>query len=88
MKKNEFGVWEITVPPTETGECAIPHDSKLKVRPTRLFAAILFLTAITDLHDPALRDARRAHSCVDHQSDAGSVRVPGLRRAVLEPACR
>lgn len=31
MKKNEYGIWEITVPPTPTGECAIPHDSKLKI---------------------------------------------------------
>ncbi|GJE84371.1 glycoside hydrolase family 13 protein [Phanerochaete sordida] len=31
MTKNEYGVWEITVPPTPTGECAIPHDSKLKI---------------------------------------------------------
>lgn len=32
MTKNEYGVWEITIPPTSTGECAIPHDSKIKVR--------------------------------------------------------
>ncbi|KAJ3741505.1 glycoside hydrolase family 13 protein [Lentinula detonsa] len=31
MKKNDFGVWEITIPPTSTGECAIPHDSKIKI---------------------------------------------------------
>lgn len=31
MKKDSFGVWEITIPPTSTGVCAIPHDSKLKV---------------------------------------------------------
>ena len=30
MTKNEYGVWEITVPP-KNGECAIPHDSKIKV---------------------------------------------------------
>ncbi len=32
MQKDEYGVWEITVPPTASGECGIPHDSKLKVR--------------------------------------------------------
>lgn len=32
MKKDQYGVWEVTVPPTATGECAIPHDSKVKVR--------------------------------------------------------
>jgi len=31
LKKNEFGVWEITVPPKAPGVCAIPHDSKVKI---------------------------------------------------------
>jgi len=31
MKKNEFGVFEITVPPTADGQAAIPHNSKIKV---------------------------------------------------------
>ncbi|GLB34035.1 putative carbohydrate-binding module 48 (Isoamylase N-terminal domain) [Lyophyllum shimeji] len=31
MKKDEFGVWEITVPPASPGVCAIPHDSKIKI---------------------------------------------------------
>ncbi|KAF8915344.1 glycoside hydrolase superfamily [Mucidula mucida] len=31
MKKNEFGVWEITVPPKSPSVCAIPHDSKIKI---------------------------------------------------------
>ena len=31
MKKDSFGVWEITVPPKSPGVCAIPHDSKIKV---------------------------------------------------------
>ncbi|KAI0747309.1 glycoside hydrolase superfamily [Irpex lacteus] len=31
MTKNEFGIWEITVPPTPDGQCAIPHDSKVKI---------------------------------------------------------
>ncbi|KAL6305825.1 glycoside hydrolase superfamily [Sparassis latifolia] len=31
MKKNEYGIWEITVPPTSPGVCAIPHDSKIKI---------------------------------------------------------
>ena len=32
MKKNEFGVWEIVVP-AKNGQPAIPHNSKIKVRP-------------------------------------------------------
>ena len=31
MTKNEYGVWEITLPPVD-GKCVIPHDSKIKVR--------------------------------------------------------
>ncbi|KAI0053745.1 glycoside hydrolase family 13 protein [Auriscalpium vulgare] len=31
MKKNEFGVWEIVIPPQSPGVPAIPHDSKLKI---------------------------------------------------------
>ncbi|KAH6915121.1 1,4-alpha-glucan branching enzyme [Coprinopsis sp. MPI-PUGE-AT-0042] len=31
MTKNDFGVWEITVPALASGECAIPHDSKVKI---------------------------------------------------------
>ncbi|KAK0634782.1 alpha-glucan branching enzyme [Bombardia bombarda] len=31
MKKNDFGVFELTIPPTSTGEAAIPHNSKIKV---------------------------------------------------------
>ncbi|PFH51282.1 glycoside hydrolase family 13 protein [Amanita thiersii Skay4041] len=31
MKKNEYGVWEIVVPPLRPGICAIPHDSKIKI---------------------------------------------------------
>ena len=30
MTKNEFGVWEVTVPGVD-GKAAIPHDSKIKV---------------------------------------------------------
>ncbi|KIY69696.1 glycoside hydrolase family 13 protein [Cylindrobasidium torrendii FP15055 ss-10] len=31
MKKDQFGVWEIVIPPKEHGVCAIPHDSKIKI---------------------------------------------------------
>ncbi|KAG6335105.1 hypothetical protein ID866_3974 [Astraeus odoratus] len=31
MSKNDYGVWEIEVPPKAPGQPAIPHDSKLKV---------------------------------------------------------
>ncbi len=34
MTKDQFGVWEITLPPKD-GQCAIPHDSKIKVRHAR-----------------------------------------------------
>ena len=56
MTKNQYGVWEITVPPTPTGECAIPHDSKIKVE-FCMSVASTPLNAIADLHDPHLRNA-------------------------------
>lgn len=31
MTVNAYGVWEVTVPGKENGECAIPHNSKVKV---------------------------------------------------------
>ncbi|KAH9060979.1 glycoside hydrolase [Lactarius vividus] len=31
LKKDKYGVWEITLPPRSPGVCAIPHDSKLKI---------------------------------------------------------
>jgi len=31
MTKNQYGVWEITLPPKAPGEPAIPHDSKVKI---------------------------------------------------------
>jgi hypothetical protein len=34
MTKDQFGTWEVVVPPTAPGVCAIPHDSKLKARLT------------------------------------------------------
>ena len=31
MKKNNYGVWELTLPPVN-GQPAIPHNTKIKVR--------------------------------------------------------
>ncbi|KAK1779396.1 hypothetical protein QBC45DRAFT_477772 [Copromyces sp. CBS 386.78] len=31
MKKNDYGVFEITIPPTAPGQPAIPHNSKIKI---------------------------------------------------------
>jgi 1,4-alpha-glucan branching enzyme len=31
MTKNEYGVFELTIPPTADGQPAIPHNSKIKV---------------------------------------------------------
>ena len=35
MTKNQFGIWEITVPAVN-GQPAIPHNSKLKVKAPEL----------------------------------------------------
>jgi len=31
MTRDAFGVWEVTVPADAKGECAIPHNSKVKI---------------------------------------------------------
>ncbi|KAI0321955.1 glycoside hydrolase [Amylostereum chailletii] len=31
LTKDAYGVWEVTIPPTHDGKCAIPHDSKVKI---------------------------------------------------------
>ncbi|KAI0832593.1 glycoside hydrolase [Trametes gibbosa] len=31
LTKDEYGVWEITIPPKQPGVCPIPHDSKIKI---------------------------------------------------------
>jgi 1,4-alpha-glucan branching enzyme len=36
MKRDEYGVWSITVPAKSPGVCAIPHESTLKVSPRDL----------------------------------------------------
>ncbi|KAG5219547.1 glycoside hydrolase family protein [Salix suchowensis] len=52
MTKDNFGVWELVIPPTSTGACAIPHDSKIK----RLPAWIRRVTQ--DLNVSPVYDAR------------------------------
>ena len=31
MTRREYGVWEVSLPPKEDGQPAIPHNSKVKV---------------------------------------------------------
>lgn len=45
MKKDAFGVWEITLPAVN-GQPAIPHNSKIKVRPAATYT-ILFVLPLT-----------------------------------------
>jgi hypothetical protein len=45
MKKNEFGVFEITVP-AKDGQVAIPHNSKIKVRILFLVTTIAHRSAM------------------------------------------
>jgi len=45
MKKGDFGVWEITIPPNPDGTCAIPHDSKIKASFVRSCALQPVLTS-------------------------------------------
>ena len=52
MTKDSFGVWEIKVPPKSTGEPAIPHDSKLKVKLCSKLTLCVskFILSILDFH--------------------------------------
>ena len=43
MKKDNYGVWEITVQPLGSGACAIPHDSKVKVILFHILIAIILI---------------------------------------------
>jgi hypothetical protein len=43
MKKDNYGVWEITLHPLDSGACAIPHDSKLKVICLHLLITLIFM---------------------------------------------
>jgi 1,4-alpha-glucan branching enzyme len=45
MTKNDFGVFEVTVPGKD-GKPAIPHDSKIKVCPNHYLEAVLELTVL------------------------------------------
>jgi hypothetical protein len=56
MKKDQYGVWEIILPPKSPGVCAIPHDSMLKVRHIRTLAHKA-VTMSSDLHDSTERRA-------------------------------
>jgi 1,4-alpha-glucan branching enzyme len=49
MKKSEFGIWEITVPPLPSGLCAIPHDTKIKV--CKNLVMITQIKQVSDLND-------------------------------------
>lgn len=55
MKKDPYGVWEVTVPPKEPGVCAIPHDSKVKVGSVSSFLFNVYFTRIfLDFYDYTL----------------------------------
>jgi hypothetical protein len=61
MKRDDFGVWEVTVPPLPSGACAIPHDTKVKVgmHCRRFFSLARSNSRISklDFHDPSFRAA-------------------------------
>jgi len=53
MKKDNYGVWEVTIPPNPDGSCAIPHDSKIKASPCPFQCLGMGFDIITD-HDDHL----------------------------------
>jgi 1,4-alpha-glucan branching enzyme len=63
MKRDQYGVWEIVIPPIKPGVCAIPHDSKLKIsliaNHARLDRLPAWITRVTqDLKVSPVYDAR------------------------------
>jgi hypothetical protein len=77
MTKNQYGVWEISLPPKSPGVCAIPHDSMIKVRHITTLAHKA-PTMSSDLHDYTERRADRTPSCLDqasHSEPRGLARV-------------
>jgi hypothetical protein len=58
MKKNQFGVWEITISHKPPGEAAIPHDSKIKVGSSTSMLCgddTYVLYTISDIYDTSQR---------------------------------
>jgi hypothetical protein len=52
MKKDQYGIWEIIVPPTTDGKCAIEHESKLKARcSTPCPRELWLMSPHIDIHD-------------------------------------
>lgn len=66
MSKNQYGIWEIALPPKAPGEPAIPHESKVKVSSTLnsiLDTGKCFVDL--DIHDPAYWYSYRKIACLD-----------------------
>ena len=82
MKKDNYGVWEVTVQPLDSGVCAIPHDSKVKVI-CSTFKLRLFSFA-PDLNDSSIWSAYRAFTSLDQARYTGFDRFSRLRRSILE----
>lgn len=60
MKKNEYGVFELTLQPGENGQAAIPHNSKIKVSGVvlgEMLARTLTLIARSRSSFPAERES-------------------------------
>ena len=63
MKKDQYGVWEIVIPPKADGSAAIPHDSKIKVSPIRLIKPTL-----SALQTPTIDTPNRMYAACALQS--------------------
>lgn len=81
MKKNEFGVFELIIPPTADGQPAIAHNSKIKVWQTRSVTVRDSPRALTPyLGHPRVAHGRmgRPATSLDQVRDSGPVRLTCL----------
>jgi len=88
MTKNQYGVWEIVLPPKGPGEPAIPHDSKVKVSST--LSSVIDTDkrfAELDIYDLAQWYSNRKIACLDTPGHPRLNILSNVRVSVLESAC-
>src|SRR5436305_2820586 len=85
MKKDSFGVWEVTVP-ANNGQPVIPHKSKVKVYCIVILSTIAssYWFICLDLHDHSFRRTYRTPPSLDQVCDTRTVGITRLRRCILE----
>jgi hypothetical protein len=85
MEKDQYGVWEIAVPPKAGGEVAIPHNSQIKVSFNGKMSK-RNKYRIFPLDIPYLEPCSyRAYPGMDQVRHTRSPQVAHIRSTLLEP---